>query len=79
MIVVWLFLTMPRVCLQFVIVEFPDHTHLLFFIMLLVNCLLLHPMFVGFCVWSLFCNAVLNVISSFAIIWLRKRALATEH
>ena len=29
-IVVWLFLTIPRVCLQFVIVEFPDHTHLLF-------------------------------------------------
>ena len=29
-IVVWLFLTMPRVCLQFVIVVFPDHTHLLF-------------------------------------------------
>ena len=30
MIVVWLFLTMPRVCLQFEIVVFPDHTHLLF-------------------------------------------------
>ena len=29
-IVVWLFLTMPRVCLQFVIVVFPDHPHLLF-------------------------------------------------
>ena len=29
-IVVWLFLTMPRVCLQFVIVVFPDHSHLLF-------------------------------------------------
>ena len=26
-IVVWPFLTMPRVCLQFVIVVFPDHTH----------------------------------------------------
>ena len=24
---VWLFLTMPWVCLQFVIVVFPDHTH----------------------------------------------------
>ena len=31
-IVVWLFRTMPRVCLQFVIVLFPDHTHLLFFV-----------------------------------------------
>ena len=30
-IVVWLFLAMPWVCLQFVIVVFPDHTHLLFF------------------------------------------------
>ena len=26
-IVVWLFLTMPQVCLQFVIVVFSDHTH----------------------------------------------------
>ena len=26
-IVVWFFLTMPQVCLQFVIVVFPDHTH----------------------------------------------------
>ena len=26
-IVVWLFLTMSRVCLQFVVVVFPDHTH----------------------------------------------------
>ena len=31
MVVVWLFLTMPWVCLQLVIVVFPDHTHLLFF------------------------------------------------
>ena len=29
-IVVWLFHTMPWVCLQFVIVVSPDHTHLLF-------------------------------------------------
>ena len=29
-IVVWLFLAMPRVCLQYVIVVFSDHTHLLF-------------------------------------------------
>ena len=26
-IVVWLFLALPWVCLQFVIVVFPDHTH----------------------------------------------------
>ena len=29
-IVVWLFLAVPWDCLQFVIVVFPDHTHLLF-------------------------------------------------
>ena len=33
-IAVWLFLTMPRVCLQFVIVVFPYHTHLLFLIVI---------------------------------------------
>ena len=32
--VVWLFLTMPRVCLQFVTVVFPDHTHILFYYIL---------------------------------------------
>ena len=31
-----LFLAMPRGCLQFVIVVFPDHTHLLFFTILRV-------------------------------------------
>ena len=30
MIVVWLFLIVRRDCLQFVIMVFPDHTHLLF-------------------------------------------------
>ena len=30
MIAAWLFLAVPWVCLQFVIVVFPDHTHLLF-------------------------------------------------
>ena len=29
-VVVWLFLAVPWVCLQFVIVVFPDHTRLLF-------------------------------------------------
>ena len=32
MIVVWLFLTVPWVCLRFGIVVFPDHPHLLFLI-----------------------------------------------
>ena len=31
-VVVWLFLAMPRICLQFVIVVFPDHTQLLLLI-----------------------------------------------
>ena len=31
----WLFLAVPRGCLRFVIVVFPDHTHLLFFSVLL--------------------------------------------
>ena len=29
-VVVWLFLAVPWICLQFVIVVVPDHTHLLF-------------------------------------------------
>ena len=29
-VVVWLFLAVPWVCLRFVIVVFPDHTNLLF-------------------------------------------------
>ena len=32
MMVEWLFLAVPRGCLQFVIVIFPDHTHLLFLV-----------------------------------------------
>ena len=32
-IVVWLFLAVPWVCLRFVIVVFPDHTHLLFLVL----------------------------------------------
>ena len=34
-IVVWLFLVVPLVCLQFVIVVFPEHTHLLFLTIIL--------------------------------------------
>ena len=33
-IVVWHFLVMPWVCLQFVIVVFPDHTHVLFLLII---------------------------------------------
>ena len=37
MIVVWLFLSEPWVCLQFVIVIFPDHTRLLLLGVIHVN------------------------------------------
>ena len=46
-IVVWLFLTVPQVCLQFVIVVFPDHTHLRFLYLCvrfgLFVCILIFP------------------------------------
>ena len=32
-----LFLAMPRGCLRFVIVVFPDHTHLLFWMVIVIN------------------------------------------
>ena len=38
MIVVWLFLAVPWVCLQFVIVVFPDQTYLLFWMEEDLNC-----------------------------------------
>ena len=34
--VVWLFLAVPRVCLQFVIVVFPDHNHLLILVLVVL-------------------------------------------
>ena len=37
MMVEWLFLAVPWGCLRFVIVVFPDHTHLLFFKLLGIN------------------------------------------
>ena len=42
---------------------------------LLIHCLLLLPLFVGFCVWSLFCNAVISVLSCYSIILMRKSEL----
>ena len=32
----WLFLAVPQGCLRFVIEVFPDHTHLLFFLFIIV-------------------------------------------
>ena len=45
-IVVWLFLAVTCVCLQFVIVVFPDHTHLLFLIKS-SSCSMLYPCKIG--------------------------------
>ena len=36
MMINWLFLAMPWGCLRFVIVVFPDHTHLLFLTCVLI-------------------------------------------
>ena len=44
-IFVWLFLAMPRVCLKFVIVVFPGHTHLLFLFELAAQCKLFKSLF----------------------------------
>ena len=55
----WLFLTVPWVCLNFVIVVFPDQTHLLFFVFDGGSCLALR-------VKRLYC-----VISSLSILSLR--------
>ena len=40
MIVVWLFFAVPLICLKVVIVVFPDHTHLLFSVLLRLNTVL---------------------------------------
>ena len=46
-------------------------------LLLLIHSLLLLSLFLGGCVWSLFCCAVFSVISSFAIILLGKIELVT--
>ena len=70
-----LFLAMPRGCLQFVIVVFPDHTHLLFFCCCWWSIVLCTSLFVGVLCLLLFCKALLCVRSSFAIILKRERKL----
>ena len=44
-IVVWLFLAVPWVCLQFLIVVFPDHTHLIFSKLALQQCVFCPALF----------------------------------
>ena len=48
-----LFLGVPRGCLRFVIVVFPDHTHLLF---LKTNCSLMKVESIAECSLEAFCN-----------------------
>ena len=52
-IVVWLCLAVPWVCLQFVIVLFPDHTHLLFRMSCYCKCPV--ALFHGAVGWSTVC------------------------
>ena len=56
--VLYLFLAVLWVCLLFVIVVFPDHTRLLY-LLLLINYLMNVPLFVGVLCLSLFCDELL--------------------
>ena len=58
-----LFLAVQGGCLQFVIVVFPDHTHLLFLLFIVTP-------IVGVCNCSMFCCTLLYVHSWFALICL---------
>ena len=68
-IVEWLSFVVPWVCLQFVIVVLPDHTHYYFYL------LFIDTPIVGVCNWSMFCCTLRYVHSSFAIILTGKREL----
>ena len=51
-----LFLAVPRDCLQFVIVVFPDHTHLLFYpshLLLEINTTVTSMLHVGCCIYKM--------------------------
>ena len=56
----WLFLAVPQGCLQFVIVVFPDHTHLLFFT---TNCSTLNESTIVFYIFLLFLLSADNLFS----------------
>ena len=63
MIVVWLFLTMPNGCLQFVIVVFPDHTRLLFLYIILNHIYIRVQVFLStFSVWIICVVSVLFLL-----------------
>ena len=54
-IVVWLFLVVPWICLQFMIVVFPDHTHLLYFNYHLIIVSIAYPPLKCRC-WGIICR-----------------------
>ena len=68
-VAVWLFLAVPWVCLQFVLVVFPHHTQLLF-LLLLVPCGFFFTLAMRFsvCSWSCY-------LSSLVLISLRRKNL----
>ena len=70
-----LFLTVPRGCLKFVIVVFPDHTHLLFFIPVLYARLfvdaLWSPAGKGMTSWLSFVMSNCNVVTFPLVSWVR--------
>ena len=60
MMVERLFLAVPRGCLQFVIVVFPDHSHLLFFILTIPRRCFIYESFILYlsCIVMLSCTCV---------------------
>ena len=69
-----LFLVVSRGCPPFVIVVFPDHTHLLFLDCNGILLFIVTPI-VGVCNCSMFCCTLLYVHFSIAIILMGKRTL----
>ena len=64
MIDVWLFLAVPWVCLQFVIVVFPDHTHFLYFISVSLS----NVMFYVYDLFVSYLNKILFTLNTLQVI-----------
>ena len=76
MVVERLFLTVPRGCLQFVIVVFPDHTHLLFLCLLclcarLYICALWSTAGKALTSWILFVASNCEIVTFPLVSWVR--------
>ena len=59
-----LFLGVPRGCLRFMIVVFPDHTHLLFLV--IITPVLDHCYFISYS-QTLFANVLVSIVNKFCI------------